>query len=493
MAHPARIWTLALGFTLLSAAIALSQTPTATRVSDVYVGTPNGVYLYHTAANGSLSLVSGSPYPVAGNEIGSNHDYFLSLDPNYLHAYAMAANGAIQGQVSRIDNRNYSGSDCGTAQNAVLDHSGHDIYVEIYGGGKPAPEPCVTLQSFRLSNSGALSFLDATEFATETETGVGGFASPIKLSGNGMYAYSASYDHECELRTWILKRDTNGAMLEDSYQYLTVPSTPPDWRWIPWFVAADPTNHLAVAMYGESGDFGPCGSEDYLWQLASFTLAADGSLASTNTPDKMPTPKVDPQVLSMSYSGQFLAVGGSGTFNTGDHGVQTPGLQVFRFNGADPITPYSGVLTTSPIDQIHWDRNHHLYALSDSTHKLYVYSVTSSSITAAPGSPYTIPSTPSALVVAPVMCSAPSTDGVHICTPSGGSTVASPVLVEASGKVSGTMDRMELWVDGVKKYTSGSTQLDTTVKLASGQHQFSVVAVNTTGQKWQSAVDATVK
>jgi hypothetical protein len=53
---------------------------------------------------------------------------------------------------------------------------------------------------------------------------------------------------------------------------------------------------------------------------------------------------------------------------------------------------------------------------------------------------------------------------------------------------------MELWVDGVKKYTAPSTkQLNTTISLAAGSHRFSVFAINTAAQKWQSVVTATVK
>jgi len=53
----------------------------------------------------------------------------------------------------------------------------------------------------------------------------------------------------------------------------------------------------------------------------------------------------------MSPSGKLLAVGGYG-------------LKVFHFNGAAPITPYSNVLTTAAITELHWDNNNHLYALS---------------------------------------------------------------------------------------------------------------------------------
>ena len=52
---------------------------------------------------------------------------------------------------------------------------------------------------------------------------------------------------------------------------------------------------------------------------------------------------------------------------------------------------------------------------------------------------------------------------------------------------------MQLWVDGVKKYTVASSTLNTSVSLAVGSHRFAVTATNTAGQKWESAVNATVK
>jgi len=468
-------------------------TPTASRVSDVYVGTSKGVYLYHADVNGKLSLVSGSPFSIVGTAIGSNHHYFLSYGLTYVHAYPVASSGAIKTQVSQIYTPHYSGSECGTIKGGVLDHSGQVAYAQLYGNQQGGEQgPCAALQSFKLSSSGGLSFLGSTQFATELQTGIGGYATLISLSGNGNYAYSASYDHECNLITWQLKRESSGAMVLDSYGILKVPSTPADWRWYPWVVTADPANHMAVALGAESGSFGPCGDVAHLTQLAGFTVTSDGNLSTTNPPDHMPAPQVNPQILSVSNSGQFLAVGGNAT-HFGEEGSQTPGLQIFHFNGANPIVLYSNTLITAPIDEIHWDNTDHVYALSNANHKLYVYFVTSKSITAAPGSPYSLPSTPTALSVVPLLCSAPASDGVHICDPSNGSSVGSQVLVAASGKISGTLDRMELWVDGVKRYTGRSTQLSTTVSLRAGNHRFGVFAVNTAGQKWNNVVYATVK
>ena len=91
-------------------------------------------------------------------------------------------------------------------------------------------------------------------------------------------------------------------------------------------------------------------------------------------------------------------------------------------------------------------------------------------------------------------CAAPASAGVHACAPAGGSTVASPVQVQATSTITGTLARMEVWVDGVKKYTeTTTTSLNTTLSLAAGSHRFDIYAVNTSGTKWETTVTATVK
>lgn len=91
-------------------------------------------------------------------------------------------------------------------------------------------------------------------------------------------------------------------------------------------------------------------------------------------------------------------------------------------------------------------------------------------------------------------CSAPSTAGVNVCSPASGSTVGSPVAVQAHATITGTLARMEVWVDGVKKYTeTTSTSLSTSIALGTGSHRFDIYAVNTAGRKWEKTVTATVK
>jgi hypothetical protein len=69
----------------------------------------------------------------------------------------------------------------------------------------------------------------------------------------------------------------------------------------------------------------------------------------------------------MAPSGKLLAVAGTG------------GLQVFHFNGAAPATKYTGLLTSSEVDEIGWDNSNHLYAIGNAANKLWVFTVTPSS------------------------------------------------------------------------------------------------------------------
>jgi hypothetical protein len=130
-------------------------------------------------------------------------------------------------------------------------------------------------------------------------------------------------------------------------------------------------------MYSEDdlpfGNFGPD-------QMASYTISTNGSIVSTNTWENMPVPIItNPSTMSMSISGKLVALGGH------------PGLQLFHFNGADPITPFGGLLLPSvDVDKIAWDNNNHLYVLSYSAERLYVYTVTPTSVSQVAGSPFVV-------------------------------------------------------------------------------------------------------
>lgn len=91
-------------------------------------------------------------------------------------------------------------------------------------------------------------------------------------------------------------------------------------------------------------------------------------------------------------------------------------------------------------------------------------------------------------------CAPPNSPGLNICSPVNGETVGREVEALAGGAISGTIRRMEVWVDGTKMdSTSRSNQLDATLALGPGTHTFTFYVVNTAGKKLSQSANVTVK
>jgi hypothetical protein len=448
-------------------------TVSASDVAHVYVGTPKGVYLYRAASNGKLTLEPGSPFKTAGMAIGSTGKYFITVGTAYAHSYAIASNGAIGEQMSQTNTQNYTGSDCGSPTAAIFDRTGQNLYVQLNksrGVGE-----CVAYQTFDIAKaSGALTFHGAAVRDTDYyKQGLG-----LAITADNQFVYAPNSFHGAPAKLSALRRESDGTL---EFTNINETDPPPPFQGSgpnqAFIVAADSTNHLAVGLADPS-------FENLI--LASYTIDRDGDIASTNTINNYEISLVFADAMQISPSGKLLAVGCNDNY---------PPLQLFHFNGADPITPYSANLTNDLIDQVQWDKDNHLYALSESSKKLHVYTVTPTTIAEAPGSPYVIasPNGLNALVVVSSSCPAPDSDGVHICLPARGSSVSSPVRVEAAAKITGTIANTQLWVDGVKKYSTASTSLTDSIGLSAGTHRFAVLATNTAGQKWESVSNLTVK
>jgi hypothetical protein len=120
---------------------------------------------------------------------------------------------------------------------------------------------------------------------------------------------------------------------------------------------------------------------------ATYTIASSGALSTASTSQNMPATAIEPvAVLSMAPSGKLLAAGGIN------------GLQIFHFNGASPMQAYKQLLSGVDIENAYWDNANHLYATSQNRHSLYVFAVTTTSASQAPGSPYNIPGTQNIIV-----------------------------------------------------------------------------------------------
>jgi hypothetical protein len=370
---------------LLSAVSALSQT-VSTPAAWVYVSmTPknssvNEIVGYAAAANGSLTPLPGSPWTADVTSMAVNGKYLFASDRNtvYVDAYHInQANGSLV-LWSQTDVARMNPQDCGGPGQLVLDHTGATLYNFEYNDDQCANND---YRSLKIDSSvGGLSNLGTTQgnrWLTDTPT----------ILANNIYAYTASCLGNMYWGVWGYKRQSNGNLTDLTNFTRTLPAPPSGDFWCPSNAAADPSGHVGIVMQPVIADsFASDGGA----QIASFTADSNGNLTTSNTAAQMPVSSIgSPLTTSMSPSGKLLAVGGSA------------GLQVFHFNGAAVPTRCTDLLVNVEIDQMFWDNQNHLYAISRTAGKLYVFTITPTSVTQAPGSPHAI-TAPENVIVQPL-------------------------------------------------------------------------------------------
>jgi hypothetical protein len=345
---------------------------TALASTFVYAPTANGVYAYESSSAGKLTPIKGSPFTqVSGSSVGGNGSYFLSLAPAFLHSYKVSSTGAIGDQVSEIDTQSYTDAQCGSAFAAKLDHTGQYVYVLLNGSNDNDRIGCDALQTYEISKTGVLTFKGATNLGNT-------YPGLPSIAGKDIFSYTFILSPStCQPVLQPLKRESTGVIQPIVVEHNDPTPEPNVWDGylLSGYLTNDPTDHMAMALRPTVGDACQAGK----YQLASYTVGSQGNLTSTNTWENMPTLAGQINAILMSPAGKYLAVA------TG------PGVQVFHFNGASPITPFSGMVGTSgSIVHLGWDVWSHLYAWNVSN-KLHVYDVTSSGVKEASGSPYVIP------------------------------------------------------------------------------------------------------
>lgn len=348
-------------------------------------GNSDSVYALGIFSDGSLAPVNGSPFTAAGAIQATNGKYLFGSDASNIYSYSVASGGTFQ-QVGSINaqqfnSKDLSGSPCGGPAALFVDHGGGNLY------DLDVRSDCANnaYQSFAIdSPTGAMTYVAVTSTATPV------FDVPLSFTANDHFAYGASCYHLFQ-KVFGFTRNSDGSLtsLGNPFPNTPLPAPPAGQSYCPYFAAADSSNHVAVAVQPIDSSTQEAAGP---YQLATYSADDSGNLTTTSTSSNMPAASVTSNLgssltaLSMSPSGDLLAVAG------------TAGVQVFHFNGADPITAYTQPLISDPIDHIAWDTHGHLYAISHSTGKLYVFTVTATGNSQASGSPYSITS-PQNLVV----------------------------------------------------------------------------------------------
>jgi len=396
--------------------MAVAQSP----VAYVYVGengtqTPfSAISAFAASSDGKLTPIKGSPFTQTANVgfmLGTNGTHFIFVGPDpsnpegymeYLYSYEAESDGAIGQQVSAINTTAYTGAECPgieppAADIAVLDHTGQYVYVSYCGDA---------MQTYKIAHAtGALTFQDTTTYAQSNSV------DDPKIAGNNAYAYNMrleslpNYGYGTGLNVFARESGGNLDYLGDAS--VTGPSLPENYYdsfdgfpgnyyynvdYVIPPMTSDATNHFAVDL--GIGKFTPPDTDSSVGcALASFTVGGNGDLTSTNSYADMPA--VCAQAMLLSPDGKFLVL-------LPDNGRS---LQFFHFNGADPITPLTTVVGKSGwFTTMAWDSSNHLYVLNGLSGKLHVYTVASTGVVEAAGSPYE-----------PPFCGYDSQDGVEGC------------------------------------------------------------------------------
>lgn len=356
-----------------------AQAVNTTPVAYVYVAsrpknsTINLVEAFAAAPNGKLTSVAGSPFRADVTNMAVNGKYLFGTDENgiYIDAYLIESNGSLR--YAATTDVSKTAPDCLSTGPIFLDHTGASLYDMEYCTNN-------TYLSFAIQKStGKLQSKGSDEEGRWLYL-------PASFIGNNVYAYSASCDGDMYWEIFGLKRNSSTGALSKIDAGAKMPTPKSGDFYCPSYAAADPTNHVAMVLQAVNGsEFTPDGGA----QIVSFTAASNGSLSTTNTRSNMPVLGIGtPYDLKMAPSGKLLAIAG------------TQGLQVVHFNGASPATPYTGLLTKDTINQMFWDNNNHLYAIGEAAGKLHVFTITPTSHSEAPGSPYAVAG-PQSIIVQP--------------------------------------------------------------------------------------------
>lgn len=359
-----------------------STIDTSRPVAWLYVASKHYIHAYKVWVNGSLTSITGSPFPYAG--IGGTSvtkSILFGDEGSFIDSFSIASNGALK-KVSSINAAMYQSIACYQAASGnLVDFTQITLYRRVcsYGNGTNQ------YLSFHIQSNGTLQFLGGSGGSIGAATQ----GSPVELTkmGGNPFAFD-SYCAEDEYNRpviQIFKRQSNGNLIFEGEEN-HMPAPAPGTSYCAGMVAADTSNHLAVAVQRIDAQPHDAGHIDGPYFLASYSADSSGNLTTTSNYANMPRLSVaenlDVRALSISPDNQYVAVAGDG-------------FEVLHFNGSNPPTKFSGAfLTGQYISQFRWDRAHHLYVLalkySNGTYTtfLHVYNVTSTGVKEAAGSPH---------------------------------------------------------------------------------------------------------
>jgi len=289
-------------------------------------------------STGALTALPGSPFWTSSKSslywtLAHSAKWLFLADDLKIYSFSIASNGTLTLK-SSINAQQFSPSGSDFIAALFLDRTGSTLYATEV---EQSQGPGNAILAFKKNGTtGALTYIGSTDYPDLQWRA--GFR-PAFL-GNNEYAYNAYFDLRGYASWFAGHRNSNGTL--DSFPISPpIPSNPSGTYRPIGDDAADPANNLAVAL--DLDQNGPV-------QLAVYTADSSGNLTTNSTAANMPTTIVFPFRMAVSPAGNLLGVCGS------------VGLQVFHFNGSNPITPYTKQLAVFCND-LAWDKHNHLYII----------------------------------------------------------------------------------------------------------------------------------
>jgi hypothetical protein len=265
----------------------------------------------------------------------------------------------------------------------------------------------------------------------------------------------------------FMKGNSNGTFQPEKVLYST-----PDWiaEW-----------HVMRASHSSKPDLTVWQAQLFERELSNEEQLVLVNTTSGNFPSCTP---LNYRATGINNCGPTSSVGATSpvtfSFAGSDH---TPGRNVELWIDGKKITE------NFKQNYAHYNFLQYSEALSNGEHQVDIYSV---------GWDYSLLHDSFPLLVGSDTCPLPAGSGLNICSPLQNSTLpaSQPITAYARGTVpsGAAIVRMEVWVDGVKKYSSyGSTTLKTSFSLAAGWHTFAYYLVDNGGTKWEDQFNVTVQ
>jgi hypothetical protein len=343
-----------------------SKSANAAPVAYAFVSTanPDNVYSLAVSSSGSFTHVDTVSSPTAIYHLSVTKSLLFGIDnASNIYTYSISSTGALK-LVSTTNAGKYVSGFSSQYSAVVLqvDPAGATIYTMV-----GTSQTDWYLESFKIESNGELQFLGSA------------YADPhainqIRFVQNGQYAMTDGCYNTAAGASFTTDSNDISDLVEYQHEsngfltYIGTSNDPPtakgDDDYCAGLNASDPTDHVAIGftLFDPAGDDTEPGMA-----LGAYTVT--GTPTTTSTYENMPVTSVgDPYSMSIDPTAKILAVGGEGSF------------QLYHFNGADPITQYSGVIQTNDlIRDIGWDKSSHMYLLTD--HSVDIYNISTTSYT----------------------------------------------------------------------------------------------------------------